>query len=246
MLKTVLATAIGLLAADAALAQTTLSRNTSVVAPTTVQHPQPNGSFALTQSGSLAITAANSVSCNAGAPNFNHTDNFYYRRFNLDGNFAATGNVTIASVDIGVEQATGAGGTQPITVNLYAIPNASTLTMANLGAPIATASVAVIDQIGSLLNVPIAGSLNGLTHDLVIEVATPDGQTAGNTFFIGSNATSSINPAGAPSFIRAPGLAGCEIDEPTATSAIGFAGMNIVMVANATTLPVSLQNFSVD
>lgn len=244
MLKTALATAIALLVADAALAQTTLSRNSSVIAPTTVQHPQPNGSFALTQSGSLAITTANSVSCNAGAgANFNHAENSYYRRLNLDGNFAATGTVTIASVDIGVEQATGTGGTQPITVNLYAIPNASTLTIANLGAPIATSNVAVADQLGTLLNVPIAGSLNGLTHDLVVEVLTPDGQTTLNTFFIGSNATASINPAGAQSFLRAPT---CSITEPTATSAIGFASMNIVMVVNATSLPVSLQNFSVD
>lgn len=246
MLKNVLAAAISLLVADAALAQNTISRNTSVVVPTSVQHPQPNGSFALTQSGSLAITAGNSVSCNAGTPTFNHTDNFYYRRFNLDGNFAATGTVTIESVDIGVEQATGAGGTQPVTVNLYAIPNASTLTMTNLGAPIATANVALADQFGALLNVPIAGSLNGLTHDLVIEVFTPDGQTAGNSFFIGSNTTTSINPGGAPSYIRAPGTAGCELDEPTATGTIGFPTMNIVMVANATSLPVSLQNFSVD
>jgi len=246
MFKNVLAVAIGLLAADAALAQGTISRGNASAAPSSFQHPQPNGSFALTQSGSLAITTGNSVSCNEGSPDFNHTDNSYYRRLNLDGNFAATGTVTIASVDIGIEQANGAGGTQPITVNLYAIPNASALTVANLGAAIATASVSVADQVGTLLNVPIAAALDGLTNDLVVEVFTPSGEVAGNTLFIGSNATASINPAGAASFIRAPGAAACNINEPTATSAIGFPNMNIVIVANATSLPVSLQEFSVD
>lgn len=246
MFKNLLAAAIGLLVADAALAQGTISRSSASATPTTFQHPQPNGSFALTQSGSLAITTANSVSCNVGDPTFNHTDNSFYRRLNLDGNFAATGTVTIASVDIGIEQATGAGGSQPITVNLYAIPNASALTIANLGAAIATANVSVADQVGSLLNVPIAAALNGLTSDLVVEVFTPSGEAAGSTFFIGSNDTASINPAGAQSFIRAAGPTACNIDEPTATSAIGFPDMNIVMVANATSLPVSLQEFSVD
>ncbi len=243
MIKNVLAAALTLLVADAALAQNSLGRNTAV-ASNSVQYPQPNGAFALTQSGALTVTTGNSVSCNAGTPTFNHTDNFYYRRFNLDGNFAATGTVTIASVDVGIESAAATGGSQPITVNLYAVPNAAALTVANIGAPIATATVNVANQTGTLLNVPIAAALDGLANDLVIEVFTPE--TAGNTFFIGSNTTASINPAGAPSFIRAPGKDGCGIDEPTATSGIGFPGMNIVLVANATSLPVSLQKFSVD
>lgn len=222
------------------MAQPSLSRNASVANPTTFQHPAPTGNFALTQSGSLAITASNSISCNAGGL---HADNSYYRRFDLDTHFAATGTVTIASVDVGVEQATGAGGNQPITVNLYAVPNATALTLANLGPAIGTAAVTVADQAGSLLNVPLTASLNGLTHDLVIEVATPDGQTAGHSFFIGSNATPSINPANAPSYIRASSSGIADI---TSLASVGFADMNIVLVVNATSLPVSLQNFSVD
>ncbi len=89
----------------------------------------------------------------------------------------------------------------------------------------------------------IAAALDGLVNDLVLEVFTPDGQTAGHSFFIGSNATDSINPAGAPSFI---GAADCGITEPTATSGIGFPDMNIVMIVNATSLPVTLQKFQID
>lgn len=244
MYKNALALAIGLLAADAAIAQNTLGRNTQAT-PRTVEQPAPAGSFPLTQSSSLAVTVGNSVSCNGGSPDFFHSENSYYRRFNLDGNFSATGTVTIDSVDIGIEQAVGNGGSQPITVNLYALPNASTMTLANLGAPIASAPVTVADQGATLLNVPIAASLNGLTHDLVVEVFTPDGETAGHSFFMGSNASGSINPAGAPSFIRAP-TTGCDLNEPTPVGSIGFGSMHIVMVVNATSLPVSLQNYSID
>lgn len=99
------------------------------------------------------------------------------------------------------------------------------------------------DQAATVLNVPIAAALNGLTNDLVMEIFTPDGQTAGHEFFIGSNTTASINPAGAPSFLAATA---CGVTEPTATSAIGFAGMNIVMIVNATSLPVTLQEFQID
>ncbi len=242
MTRKVLALAIGMLVFGAAHAQT-LSINSSAV-PQTVDHAAPNGSSsAITQSGSLAVTAANSVSCNGGTPDFFHTDNSYMRRFDLDGFFSATGTVTIASVDIGIEQATSVGGTQPITVNLYSIPNASPLTFANLGAPIASASISVTDQATTLLNVPIAAALDGVANDLVMEVFSPNGQADSNTFFIGSNVTPSINPALASSFIAA---VDCGINEPTATSSIGFANMNIVMVVNATSLPVTLQGFSVD
>ncbi|HNR91205.1 MAG TPA: hypothetical protein PKO41_02155 [Dokdonella sp.] len=241
MYKNALAIALGLLVADAAIAQNTLSHSNNAQVVPTSQAPMPTGTFDLTQSGSFDITLQNSVSCNDGGI---HTDNYYYRRFDLDTHFAATGTVTIASVDIGVEQAAaGSGGTQPLTLNLYAIPNASTLTVANLGAPIATQTVGVADGGLVLLNIPIAASLNGTTHDLVVEVYSPDGGTANHSFFIGSNATASINPAGAPSYLRAPD---CSVTEPTPTSSIGFPTMNIVMVVHATTLPVGLQSFGVD
>ncbi len=243
MLKNVLVVAIGLLVADAALAQNSLSRKTQSTPAARYEHTQPLGAYALTQSGSLDIVPGNSISCNGGAPAFNHAQNSYYRRLDLDGQFSATGTVSIASVDIGIEQATGASGTQMITVNLYAIPNASALNLANLGAPIASENVNVVDQDGTLFNVPIAATLDGLANDLVVEVFTPDGGTTGNTFFIGSNETASINPAAAPSFIAAPD---CGISQPTTTQAIGFPQMNIVMVVNATSLPVSLQGFSID
>ena len=44
---------------------------------------------------------------------------------------------------------------------------------------------------------------------------TPEGQTAGNSFFIGSNAAGQT----APSYLAA---AACGVTEPTDTAAIGF------------------------
>ena len=59
---------------------------------------------------------------------------------------------------------------------------------------------------------------------LVVEVFTPNGQTAGNSFFIGSNALGQT----APSYLAA---ADCGVTEPTDTAAIGFPGMHIGRVA---------------
>ena len=56
----------------------------------------------------------------------------------------------------------------------------------------------------------------------MVEIFTPDGQTAGHTFFIGSN---NLGETG-PSYILS---ADCAITVPTPTSGIGFPGMQIVM-----------------
>lgn len=233
-------------AISAQAAPPTLSNHTGVAA-TSVNHPivaAPQGTFTFTESGSNTITSGNSVSCNGGTPTFYHTDNSYYRRFNLDGDFSATGMVNVTSVDFGIETAVGNGGTQPVTVKLYAIPNASALTLANLGSAVATANVSVPNQNLTIFNAPISGAINAVTSDLVVEIFTPNGAApAMNEFFIGSNATASVNPPGAPSYIAA---AGCGITEPATTASIGFAGMNIVMTVHASSLPVTLQEYTID
>ena len=57
---------------------------------------------------------------------------------------------------------------------------------------------------------------------LVVEIFPPDGQTAGNSFFIGSNNLGQT----APSYLAA---ADCGVPEPTNTATIGFPDMHIVM-----------------
>ncbi len=175
------------------------------------------GATLLTQSTSQSILALNSVSCNAGGL---HTDNSYFRAYDMSA--FATG-FDVCEIQVGVEEAVGTGGVQPITVNVYAnsgaaFPNG---TLALLG----TASPSVADQSLTVLTVPLAASVPAGTTEMVIEVFTPDGQTAGNSFFIGSN---NLGESG-PSYLAA---ADCGITVPTPTSGIGFANMQIVLNAS--------------
>lgn len=75
----------------------------------------PDGLVTITHSASQSIVTNNSVSCNAGGL---HTDNSYLRQFDLNA-FGITDTYNVTQVEIGVEQAVGAGGSQPITVNFY-------------------------------------------------------------------------------------------------------------------------------
>ena len=171
----------------------------------------------ITHSTSQAITPLNSVSCNNGV---GHTDNSYWRAFNM-GTFAGGAQYNVTSVSFGVEEATGAGGTQPVTVRLY------TTTNFPVGFPgartqIATTTIQVPDAAsGTVLSVPLVATVPAGTSELVMEVFTPDGQAAGNLFFVGSNAAAETGP----SYLSA---AACGITTPTTTAAIGFPNMHIV------------------
>jgi subtilisin-like proprotein convertase family protein len=176
----------------------------------------PEGLTTITHSASQAIVAG-SVSCNAGGL---HTDNSYMRVFDLNA-FGLTGGFDVTSVEFGIETAAGATGSQPVTVNLYVMtdPNAP-LTFSNLTL-IGTTSEMVPDQSLSLYSMDVTGSA-GPGSKLVVEVFTPEGQTDGNSFFIGSNP----NGQTGPTYLAA---ADCGVPEPTDTAAIGFPNMHMVM-----------------
>jgi hypothetical protein len=177
------------------------------------------GATTITQSTDTAtITPANSVACPADNDN-------YYRRFDLDGAHGITTAFNISSVDFGVETTTGNAGSQNIVVNLYSIPNASALTLANLTL-VGSANISVADGAGFIQNAVVAGVVDGSTSDLVVEVIAND-TTNATAFFIGSNA----NGQSAPSFILS---AGCGATEPTDIGSLGFPNMHILMVVNGT------------
>jgi subtilisin-like proprotein convertase family protein len=146
------------------------------------------GTTTLSQSTSETL-AAGSVSCNTGGL---HADNSYWRAFALN-DFGITGSFDVSSVRVGVEQATSTNPDQPVTVNLYTLNGA--FVIANL-TPIGTATANVTPQALTLIDVPVTGTVPA-SGTLVVEVFTPDGQTDGNGFFIGSNAAGQS----APSFI---------------------------------------------
>ncbi len=176
--------------------------------------PKGPDAVSITHSASQTIIAGNSVSCNAGGL---HSDNSYLRVFTL-ADFGITGPFDITSVDIGIETAAGAGGTQPVDVNLYTL--SGSLIWANMTL-IGTTSTTVSDQSLSIVTIPVEGTAPA-GSTLVVEFFTPDGQAAGHSLFVGSNNLGQT----APSYLAA---ADCGITEPGDTAGIGFPEMQIVM-----------------
>ncbi len=185
----------------------------------------------LTQSADEAtITMFNSVSCNAGGL---HTDNSYLRRF--DTSVLPLG-FTSKDVETAVETATGAGGTQNVVVNVYSIADAAAFTFANLALQGTSGNFAVTDQAATLISVPVVATISP-GDDMVLELFTPDGQTLGNSFFIGSNP----NGQTGASYIAA---ADCGLPDPLDLAAIGFPGMHIILSVNGLLTPVEFVSFT--
>ncbi len=196
--------------------------------------PGPNS---ITQSTDpVTITAGNSVSCNSGS----HTDNSYMRRFILDTDHGIVNQFDVTSVDVGIETATSSTGAgQPIEIRLYSILKADALLFANI-TQVGVLATTLADTSATIENFVVTGSIvDPTTHDLVVEVFTPNGQATGETIFIGSNAAGQLHP----SYLAA---ADCGVTEPTDTAVIGFPNMHIVMTVNGTELPVELMSFSIE
>ena len=161
------------------------------------------GAVTITHSTSLDILTGNSVSCNAAGI---HTDNSYFRAFTL-ADFGITEDFNVTMVEIGVEQATGGSGTQPITVNLWTssqpFPNGFPGSVTQIG----TADINVPDQTLTLFQIPVTGTAPA-GSELVVEIFTPDGTAGNNSFFIGSN---NLGETG-PSYLLA---ADCGVTTPT-------------------------------
>lgn len=174
------------------------------------------GTEVLTRSTSQTITALNSVSCNSQGL---HADNSYFRTFDVS---AYPAGLDVCSVEVGVELADAGdpATTQPVTVTVSAHSGAAfpAGTLAVLG----TNNFSMPDAALSVVSVPLVAAVPAGTTDIVVEVFTPDGQTAGHSFFIGSNNLGES----APSWLEA---ADCGITSPTTTGAIGFANMQFVL-----------------
>jgi hypothetical protein len=73
----------------------------------------PCGPITLTQSVTQNIAAGNSVSCNAGGL---HTDNSYYRAFDLSADFGIADNFNVCGGDFAIEQIGKLHGDDPVRV----------------------------------------------------------------------------------------------------------------------------------
>ncbi len=238
------AVVLGTLCALSAGAQPSFSRNSlpPSVPPSSAPIERVIGQTTITQSTNPTTVAAGSVSCNATGL---HTDNSYYRAFTLS-TFNPPLDQTqfkLEGVTFGIEtaNASGVGTTQPVTINIF---NASVNppTLATLGPVLSTVTVNVPDQANSLFTVdlptqPVFTVASGI---LVVEIFTPNGQVAGHSFFIGSNALGQTGP----SFIRA---APCGLADIGNLAGIGFPNMHLVMSLRGNSqAPVSLETFTID
>lgn len=230
--------------ASAALAANGFRTNGNPAPAPFGQQAIPQNAVTITQSTSLAITAANSVSCNGGTPGFFHTDNFYYRAFTLSAFNPPLNDLQfmVQSVTIGVETANDGGGVgQPLSVRIYD-SSANPPLNATLGAALSTQNITVTDQAATLLAVPLTTQpvLLNASDILAVEIFTPNGAAASHQFFIGSNAGGQSGP----SFIKA---ADCGLSEIGNLAGIGFPNMHIVMqVSGNNQTPVELTTFAVD
>ena len=169
------------------------------------------------------VTALNSISCNNNTAS---TQNSYLRVFDLPALGVVDGYV-VTNVRFGVEQAAGPGGSQPAAINLYTVSGA--LQYANMTL-LHSEPITISDQSSTFMHVDIADTFVPAGAKLVLELASPDGQTDGWLFFIGSNASGES----APSYIAA---SSCGVNEPTAFSSIGFPNVHVLLEASGYCAP---------
>lgn len=179
----------------------------------------------ITHSTSQAITADNAIAC---TDDDGHTTaNSYWRAFNLPTQFGINkvynvGGIT-GGVQIGIEAAVPGGNaaTQPLTLRLYRTTSGTFPTgpRTQLGSDFVY-NIPVI--FNSVVNLTFPATAVPAGSELVVEIAIPDGQAAGNFFFPGSNTA----PETGPSYLSA---AACGITQPTDLAAIGFPNVNWVI-----------------
>jgi len=189
--------------------------------------------FTITQSNSMTLVSGTAIACGDG---FSTLNNNWLRRFDLNGAYGITTAFTVSSVDYGVEEAIGsAGGSQPLTMNLYSIPNAAPLLYSNLTL-IGTASFMVADQTMTNLNQAVSGTvLDPNSSDLVVEISSP---ATGSIFFPGANDLGET----APNYIAS---GDCGVSDPIPTAAVGFPNSNLVMAVHGDTpVPASARTWA--
>jgi hypothetical protein len=244
-LTTLVGLSLSLAVSGTATAANSISRNgRQDVPPSAAQPLLPPGPATITQSTSTTVAVGSAVSCNGGAPGFLHTDNSYFRGFTL-ASFNPPLDATqfmVQQVTFGIEQAnaSGTGTTQPITVRVFD-STANPPTNASIGTALSTENLDVPDQAQTLFTATLATQpvLVNASDILAVEVFSPNGQTAGHSFFIGANGAGQSGP----SFIRA---APCGIAEITNLASISFPNMHTIMtVSGNNQMPVELQSFEI-
>ncbi|MGC2237759.1 MAG: carboxypeptidase-like regulatory domain-containing protein [Pyrinomonadaceae bacterium] len=169
----------------------------------------------------------NSISCNLDGE---HANNSYWRAF-MPSTFGQTGTFTVTGVRIGVEEATaGSGGNQPITIRIYT--NSGGAFPGGTRTLIGTTNTTVANGALFFQDIAVTAPIQPVTTEIVVEVFTPDGQTVGNRFFIGSNNLGQS----APSYISA---ASCGAPNPTNVASAGAPNMHTLIALVGNNIPTA-------
>jgi hypothetical protein len=146
----------------------------------------------------------------------------FVRRFKLAAQHGLSGNQNVSSVEVGIQEATAASGSQPGTIQLFAIPTAAPLTTANMGPALATVPIVIANQTLTLLSTPISAMVDADASDLVVSFTAVTGGTGpGTVLFPGANGLGQIGP----SFISS---VGCGAPDPTDITVFGFGNVHWV------------------
>ena len=180
------------------------------------------GTTAIAQTTDATPIAQNSAACGGSGTT---ADNQYWRRY-VFSEYSVPAPANIVSVDVSVEQTTGAPN---VTVTLYTIPHsvtADTIDTAQL-TQIGQATVASPNNANlTSMNVPITASVaDTAASDLVVEVSTDDGSSDGTAFYIGSTPSAQTHP----SFLSSQA---CGLSDPTPTASIDFPNMHVIESVN--------------
>jgi len=178
----------------------------------------------LSETTDMTPVAQNSIACGG---NGTTADNQYWRRYYFS-EFAVTRAADIDSVDVSIEQTTGAPN---MTVTLYTIPHAvavDTIDLAQLSQIGQAVVASPADAFLTSVNVPVAGTVSDpVGSDLVVEVSTDDGSVDGTAFYIGSTPSAETHP----SFLSSTS---CSTLDPTPTADLGFPDFHVIEAVNLT------------
>lgn len=184
---------------------------------TSVTIPYTKAPTSITQNNNTStIDSSNSIRCPSG-------ENKWLRVFDLDGDHGVTGFFDVTSVDLGVQSS----DAKNIEVRLYQIPNgaATPPSYSDMTQLTSVTLPLTANSTPTALNAAITGTVNGSTHDLVVELF--EDTTVSGTFFPGANSLGQTKPG----YITA---AGCSVSSPTDITTLGasFANTHLLMVVN--------------
>ncbi len=180
-----------------------------LAAPSMTQNIDPN-----------TLVDGTSVACWDGVYT---TENSWLRLFDMDADHGFPITFTLANIEWGVQNASGALN---VTLNAYCLDDGLPFLLQFLTFVGTTGPIPVADEQLMFHSNPITGSCDGVNQSLAVEIFAEDCNIADCTaFFVGMNDLGQT----APTYIAS---GSCGVTEPTDLAGLGFPNAHLVMVVN--------------